>query len=518
MTENTKEELETLIRARYPISWVQTHEEERVLKIIQDVAKEQDKVPAVWTITRGMWDLKEDRCLDQTQDPVGALDFIMKNALPEGAIFVLPDYHRFLQDVVVSRKLRDLHAALKETRKSVVIISPIADIPIELQKAICVLDLNLPTAEDLAAVLDDAMEGMRMRADTDPSPNVKEFLPKLEKAYKSRDALVQAGLGLTLSEYENVIAKCLVLHDLSVKVIKGEKRQIIRKNGSLEYFDPDEGMGEIGGLDCLKEWTRKAKKRYTSKAEEYGLSKPKGVLLVGPPGTGKSLSAKAISNTLQLPLIRLDMSDTASKYYGETASNVKAALKVVNTVAPAVFWWDEVEKMFSTGAGGEGHEETMRALGTLLTDFEESTAPVLRVATCNAVQNLKPEFMQRFERIFFVDLPNPREREEIFTIHLRKVHRDPKNYDLAALAQITNGFVGREIRTIIMEALANAFDEDREMTTKDMIAEANRTTPMSSQKKDEIERMRNWAKANALPASTPDTEKSTKRKVRDLEI
>lgn len=515
---DTKEELKTLIRAKYPISWVQTHEEERVIEIVREVADEQQKVPALWTITRGLWNLKEDTSLDQTQDPVSALDAIMNFALPEGAIFVLPDYHRFLQDVVVSRKLRDLHAALKETRKSVVIVAPTADIPVELQKAITVLDLDLPTAENLATVLDEAMDGMRMRAERDQK--AKEFLPMLEKAYASRDALVQAGLGLTLSEYENVIAKCLVLRDLSVRVIKNEKKQIIRKNGSLEYFDPESGMEEIGGLACLKQWTRKAKKRYSAEAEEYGLAKPKGVLLVGPPGTGKSLSAKAVANELQLPLIRMDMSDTASKYYGETASNVKAALKVVNTVAPAVFWWDEVEKMFSTGggAGGEGHEETMRALGTLLTDFEESPAPVLRVATCNSVQNLKPEFMQRFERIFFVDLPNAHEREEIFAIHLRKVRRDPKNYDLATLALHTDGFVGREIRTIIMEALANAFDEEREMTTDDMIAEAKQTTPMSVQKKDEIERMRIWAKANALLASAPETEKGTGRKRRDLEF
>lgn len=515
---DTKNELETLIRAKYPISWVQTHEEERVVEIVSAVAEEQGKAPASWTITSGLRNLAADEAIDQTTDPVGALDAIMNYAPPEGAIFVLPDFHRFLEDVVVSRKLRDLHSALKGTRKSIVIVAPTADIPVELQKAITVLDLDLPTAEALGAVLDDAMDGMRCRADIDKK--AKKFLPALEKAYKSRDALVQAGLGLTLSEYENVIAKCLVLRDLSVKVIKAEKRQIIRKNGSLEYFDSDEGMGEIGGLACLKQWTRKAKKRYSVEAEEYGLAQPKGILLVGPPGTGKSLSAKAVSNELQLPLIRLDMSDTASKYYGETASNVKAALKVVNTVAPAVFWWDEVEKMFSTGggAGGEGHEETMRALGTLLTDFEESTAPVLRVATCNAVHNLKPEFMQRFERTFFVDLPNATERAEIFGIHLKKVHRDPENYDLATLAQITEGFVGREIRTVIMEALANAFDEDREMSSEDLIEEARRVTPMSRQKKTEIDAMRQWAKANAINASAPESENSTSRKIRDLEF
>lgn len=516
---DTKNELTTLIRAKYPIAWVQTHEEERVVEIVSAVAGEQGKVPARWTITGGLIDLKAEAVIDQTTDPVNALDVIMTYALPEGAIFVLPDFHRFLQDVVVSRKLRDLHTALKGSRKSIVIIAPTAEIPVELQKAITVLDLDLPTADALGEVLDDAIDGMRMRAARDTRV-AEEILPGLEAAYRNREALVQAGLGLTLAEFENVIAKCLVLRDLSVKVIKGEKRQIIRKNGSLEYFDSDEGMDQIGGLANLKAWTRKARKRYSAEAEAYGLAKPKGVLLVGPPGTGKSLSAKAVANELQLPLIRMDMSDTASKFYGETASNVKAALKVVNTVAPAVFWWDEVEKMFSTGggAGGEGHEETMRALSTLLTDFEESPAPVLRVATCNGVQNLKPEFMQRFERIFFVDLPNSGERKEIFAIHLRKVRRNPKNYDLATLARITEGFVGREIRTIIMEALANAFDEDREMTTADLVEEAKRITPMSVQKKTEIEAMRNWSKANALPASAPETKQDAGRKGRDIEF
>lgn len=510
---NIAQEISTLTKARYPILWVETFEERRITQIIGEVAREQGKKLLCWASTTGLRGVDNKPFgSENTEDPMNALETIWN--ISDGALVVLKDFHQYISDPLICRKLRDLHQGLKQSHVTMIITSPTTKIPLDLQKMITVLDLPLPNKEELGQILGSMISGLQTLAETDA--NAKLVMENVENrtANGGLDPITQAGLGLTLDEYENVIAKCFVQHDLSIGTIIGEKHQIIKKSGVLEYQESLEGMQSVGGLEVLKGWVRSAKKRFTKKAEEYGLEKPKGILLIGPPGTGKSLSAKVTAQELQLPLLRLDMSSIASKWYGETTVNIKHALKLAEAVSPCVFWWDEIEKMLSTGgAGQEGHEETMRALSVLLTHFEECDKPILRVATCNNPKALKPELMQRFEKIFHIDLPNKNEREEIFRIHISKVKRDPAKYDLGDLARLTNGYVGREIRTIVKEALSSAFNEDRELEHHDLTCEIDRIKPMSKQKKAEILEMRDWALVNCINASIPEIEEKKERRI-----
>lgn len=505
--EKVREELILLIKAKYPIIQIESFEEDRIISLLKSVADDTGRELYCWSITKGLIN-REKNTKGFQGDPVSVLTHIEESQSSQGAIYVLKDYHKFIEDPVITRSLRDLHSSLKGEMKTIIISTPTGIIPTELEKSITILDLPYPSKQEFSESLAGAMEELKYRSEYDDK--VDEIYPFLSEQCKTlADKIPEAGLGLTFDEYENVIYKCISKHSFDLSTITAEKKQIIRKSGVLEYFEVSDGMGDIGGLDELKTWVRKAGKRFTPEAEAYGLEKPKGILLTGPPGTGKSLSAKAIAHTLEQPLLRLDMAGLSSKYYGETGNNVKQALKLADAVAPDVLWIDEIEKMFSTGQNGEGHEETMRAMGSILTHFEESTSAVFRVATCNSPFNLKPEIMQRFEKVFFVDLPSEKERAEIFSIHLAKAGRDPKNFDIGKLSVESDGFVGREIRTIVKEALANAFDEGQELNTQHLLKEISTITPMSEQKKDEIDRLRKWAKANAIPASKQEPGKTS---------
>lgn len=540
---DVKSEITILSKAKNPLIFVESHEEIRIDRMLDEIADEQDKDIYTWTVTSGMRNRVEKSLGASEGNPLGVLSDILKIPEDTGAICVLKDYHKFIEDPVITRKLRDLHSILKGSNKTIIITTPKVVVPLELQQEVTILDLPLPTASELEAVLIASVEKVKNRrlkyeeqiqeakdeGDTDEVKRLKEDMNltiqianKLQgQLDQNRDKLVQAGLGMTEEGFENVIARCLVQNDLNVQTINNEKKQVIRKGGLLEFFESDESLSTMGGLANLKKKILSIQKRFTKEAEQFGLDRPKGILLIGPPGTGKSLGAKVIANVLQIPGLRLDMSDMVSKYYGQTANNVKAGLKLADAVAPVVFLWDEVEKMFSVGATGEGNEETMRVIGALLTHIEESTAPVLRVATCNNPKNLKPEFMQRFSHIIFVDLPKKTERKEIFAIHLKKVRRDPKKFNLNLLADASEGYVGREIRNIVQEALASAFDEGKELTNEHILAEIKKTAPMSVQKKEEIDEIRDWAKkANALNASDeePVAIPASKGQGREVEV
>ena len=532
-----KNDLELHIRAKYPLICIETHEEPRVLQIIAETAGPEnlDRSLLYWSVTRGLLDLTpnleeiasgEMKVLEGQQvlvqknrdgiyeiiltdpvpgpaDPYKVLEDIER--YPEDGLFLLADYHQFLReqnpDPSTVRKVRDLFSSLKGTRKTAILICPRLPLPGDLEKEVTFLNLPLPNRDELGATLDQAVQGIREIADAGDE-RARNALETIEPQLADRDKLVEAGAGLTNGEWENVIAKCFVSRRLETSLINQEKRQIIKKGGLLEFFETPESMASVGGLANLKEWVRKARLRFTPKAKAFGLTPPRGILLVGPPGTGKSLVAKVASHELQIPALRLDMSMIASKYYGETSNNIRKALDMADAVAPVEFWLDEVEKMFASGQGGSGgHEETMRSLGAILTHFEESTQPVFRIATCNQIQNLPPEFMARFEKVFFVDLPSAAERQEIFAIHLRQVGRDPAGFDLAALAAATERFVGREIRNLVQEALQTAFYEGVEVTTGHLITESAKVTPIFSQKEDEINALREWAAKNAEPAS-----------------
>lgn len=512
------DQLSNHIKARYPLLLLETHEEDRAIEIIEGVAKDQSKPLYVWTSTRGIALRGAARPIPDTRDAIVAIEYVQSRARPqergeqgESAIYVFLDFHAYmdpLQNPEVIRVLRDAYSVLKDSFVSIVFVSPAMKIPEELKKSITILDLPLPGVDELGQIYEDSRE---VHEKFHPGDNLFEGIGK--------DEICTAGLGLTLDEFENAVSKCIVERDFSVAAITREKSQIIRKGGLLECYDPSDGIGDVGGLANLKAWLLKTKLGFSPEAERYGLEQPKFILLYGPPGTGKSLMAKVIAKYLDLPLFRFDMANLTTSRYGETASNVKGALKLASAPAPDVLWFDEFEKMFASGQGGgdRGHEETNRARAVVLTDYEENPAKIFRIATCNSRAGLPPEFMSRFEKIFFVDLPNPAERREIFAIHLRKFGWNPSDFELERLVHETPGFVGREIRVMIKEAMRDSFcDGARPLTTEDILAVKAHMKPVSIQMKAEIDENRAWAQDNATPASsTPDT---TQKRARIIEV
>ena len=554
-------EISLRIRAKEPVLVIESFEEERVERMLAEIADGLKRELWTWTITEGLVRLDprdlepgtaEEKAAERkmgTNTPKAALEAIVGHH--KAAIFILKDFtiehavgcsSSFIEDPVTMRTLRDIHVILAETRKTIVMTTPKAVIPLPLQKIITVLDMPFPTADELGSeeldrvvkdqkkaredlqfrldiLKEDTLADAKKSGDKDQidgveaeigiiEAEIQKFdvaIPKIEQQLKeNRAKLIQAGRGLTGGEYSNVVSRCVANQDMDVNVIIREKKQIIRKSGLLEYIESDEDLASVGGNGVLKRWMMGAKKRLSEEAAKFGLDRPKGLLLIGPPGTGKSLSAKVVGNVLQVPILRLDMSQIASKWYGETSGNLSRALKLADAVAPCVLFIDELEKAMSIGGSGEGHEETMRTMATLLTHMEESRAGVFYVATCNNDVAIKPEMQARFPKIFFLDLPNKTARKEIFAIHLMKVHRDPTKFDLEALASATDGYVGREIRDIIQEALSAAFDKGEELTDKSILKAISEKVSGAQQKAAEIGAMRERLKNIALDASDPD--------------
>lgn len=495
-------ELETLIRARYPIVYVVSWEEKRVEDRLRVIARERSRKFHVWTVTQGFTSSTGLRD-NVTRDPIAALDFVLNS--PDQAIFLLKDFHSFISDYNVTRRLRDLTPALKNSFKNLVILSPILKLPPELEKEITVLDYGLPSYDDLGRLLDDIIRDVRDK------PGVEWDLKP-----EDRESVLKAAQGLTQMEAENVFAKSLVeKRKFDIDVILSEKEQIIRKSGILEYYPAQEAFNSVGGLDLLKDWMDKRTTSFTDKARDFGLPEPKGILLLGVQGCGKSLSAKAIGAQWKLPLLRLDIGKVFAGLVGASEENMRKALRVAESVAPAILWLDELEKGLSgiQSSGSTDGGTTSRVFSTFLTWLQEKTVPVFVVATANQVEALPPELLRkgRFDEIFFIDLPSKEERAEIFGIHLRKRKRDPAKYDLDKLAEATPGYSGAELEQAVVEALYDAFEKKKEkpdydLTTEDIVKAARASVPLSMTMREKIAYLRDWASTRARDASSASPE------------
>lgn len=486
-------ELETLIRARYPIIYVVSWEEKRVEEALRAITKARNKKMYQWTVTQGMVlnPLNRD---EATRDPLAALDFVMESR--DQAVFLLKDFHPFLSDTSLVRRLRDLTYALKTSYKTLVLLSPVLKLPPELEKEITVVDYALPSLEDLGRLLDSIIESVRA------NPQVQTQMTTEE-----REQVLQAALGLTATEAENVFAKSLVeRRRFDTDVILSEKEQIIRKSAILEYYRTSEAFADVGGLDLLKDWMDKRTVAFTEKARDYGLPAPKGILILGVQGCGKSLSSKAIASLWKLPLLRMDVGKIFGGIVGQSEENIRKAIRVAESTAPNIVWIDELEKGFS-GTQSSGISDggtTARVFGTFIAWLQDKTAPCFVVATANDVSALPPELLRkgRFDEIFFVDLPDEPEREEIFNIHLKKRRRDPAKFDLKALARATNGYSGAEIEQAVIAAMYDAFNQDRDITSEDILTAAKQSIPLSETMKEKIDILRLWAETRARPASS----------------
>lgn len=497
MARSIDQELETLIRARYPIIYIVSWEENRVENALRDIARDRGKRIFFWTITQGMV-LNPSHRDSATRDPIAALDFVMDSR--DQALFVLKDYHAFISDVTVTRRLRDLTSALKMSYKTLIILAPVLKLPSELEKEITVVDYGLPDAQDLDVLLENIIQSVK------DNPQINTNLSDTE-----RDQVLKAAQGLTAYEAENVFAKSLVeKHAFDVDVILSEKEQIIRKSGILEYYPFSEHIGDVGGLDLLKDWMQKRTVAFTEKARDFGLPSPRGVLLLGVQGCGKSLSAKAIGSLWRLPLLRLDVGRIFAGIVGSSEENMRKAIRVAESVAPCILWLDELEKGFS-GTQSSGISDggtTSRVFGTFLTWMQDKRAAAFVVATSNDVTALPPELLRkgRFDEIFFIDLPSIEERKQIFQIHLSKRKRDPEQFDLDRLADATPGFSGAEIEAVVVESLYDAFDSGTELTTDSLIAAAHHSVPLSMTMRERIDDLRAWSTTRARAASSAQSE------------
>ena len=498
-------EIETLIRARYPILYLVTSEELRAEEIVGEVAQRRQKKVFEWSCSTGMipagTSIQSQRSRNPaTREPLAALEQVIEQVEP--AIFVFKDFHPFLtrSNHAVIRRLKEIALHLKNSFKTIVIISPVQEIPVELEKEITVLNVPLPSREDLELLLAKIVE------------DVKQFKHiSIELDAAGRERLLQAALGLTLGEAENVFAKIIVkdqrLTGDDVGEVFAQKQQIIRKSGLLDYYAATESFDHVGGLAVLKDWLNKRSVAFSTEARDFGLPSPKGMLLLGVQGCGKSLCAKAVSSRWQLPLLRFDMGRMFGSLVGSSEENVRRAIAVAESVAPAILWVDEIDKAFagSQSSGGSDGGTAARVFGTFLTWLSEKVAPVFVVATANDISQLPPELLRkgRFDEIFFVDLPSAEERAEVFRIHLSKRGRDPENYDVAALVETSVDFSGAEIEEATISALYDAFYGREELQTAHVLSVLAETVPLARTMDEHIGRLRAWADGRARNASVP---------------
>lgn len=515
-SQKFRESLLDLLRARHPVVLVETHETERVMAAVVSIAQDptalrtQRQVLA-YSLSRGLHHPGDP---GRAQVPEDALTAAMSTPVP--TIFVFNDLHHFLGgngrevDPILVRALLDVAAAFKagDVAHTLVIVSPSLQLPTDLEKVVSVVDLPLPDTDELGEVLDAICDA-----------NAGGI--RVELTSTDRENLLQAARGLTRWEAENAFARAIagdrVLSRDDIARVVEEKRQTIRKSALLEFVPPSGTIEDVGGLDNLKRWLVTRQGSWLPQAAAWGVPAPKGILITGVPGCGKSLTAKCSSTLWGLPLLRLDVGKVFAGFVGSSEQNMREALRLAEAVAPSILWIDEIEKGFgSAGQSQSGDSGTsQRVFGTFLTWLQEKTAPVFVIATANKIDALPPEFLRkgRFDEIFFVDLPTPTEREEIWRLHLDR--RLAAGHELGTAAAPTpgllrdlvagsEGFSGAEIEQAVVSACFDAYAGRRALTVDDVRRAVVNTVPLSVTQAEQIARTREWAASRAVSASLVD--------------
>ena len=512
-----RKNLSNLVNAGFTYIYIPSYEERRVINEINNTLYKDNSVRIsrklyVWTQTNGLMNItpgNKDNNKNDTRDAVKALEEICLDNDP--ALYVFNDLHVFFggdrgthPDYLLVRKLRDIISILQSKRKTVVFLSPKLVIPCDMEKEITVLDFDLPDMEDMIRLLDDLSGGL--------NPN------QIQLTADEKNQLASSALGLTLQEAENAFCKAIVdLRGLNIKaqnIIHEEKNQVVKKTGVLEFVKSDLSIDDIGGLENLKKWLIKRKDTWTEKARMYNLPAPKGVLITGVPGCGKSLTAKAMSSIWGLPLLKLDMGKIFGGLVGSSEENMRKAISTAEAIAPSILWVDEIEKGLS-GVKSSGDSGTSaRVFGTFLTWLQEKTKPVFVIATANDISALPPELLRkgRFDEIFFVDLPTFEERKKIFELHINKRVKDSDiPHEVAATAEVLNnlasmsaGYVGAEIEQITVSALYEAYYLDRGLRESDLEKAIKETVSISTTQKEQILSLREWAENRAVLATAKE--------------
>lgn len=479
------DEFNLLVRARYPIIYIPTREEERVEAAIAQSAKAQgDRAVYTWDFVDGYQGNPNDVGFGK-RNPLQALEFVEKLPISAPAIFILRDFHRFLEDISISRKLRNLARLLKSQPKNLVLLSSQISIPDDLSEVLTVLEFPLPGGAEIKTEIERLVSATGHRLEP-----------------KTLDELVRSCQGLSIERIRRVLARAFALHGElrpeDVELILEEKRQTIRQTQILDFYPAKEDISDIGGLDNLKDWLIRRGGSFSDRARQYGLPHPKGLMLVGIQGTGKSLTAKAIAHHWHLPLLRLDVGRLFGGLVGESESRTRQMIQLAEALAPCVLWIDEIDKAFSGADGRSDSGTTSRVFGTFITWMAEKRSPVFVVATANNIQALPPEMLRkgRFDEIFFVGLPSQEERRSIFSVHLSRLRpHNLKQYDLDRLAYETPDFSGAEIEQTLIEAMHIGFSQNRDFTTDDILEAASQIVPLARTAKEQIDFLQDWAAA-----------------------
>jgi hypothetical protein len=493
--EDARKQLGLLINSDYPLVYLQTWEEVRATEILGQVANELLLPLYVWTVTEGLG-RAGGAPIYNTQEPAQALSTI--STITGNAIFLLKDFHKHLDQDVIVRKLRDLIEQFRRARRAIVISCPAMTIPIELEKDAARYVLGLPDEAELTQLVVSTVRDLLQRQRI-VNELTQDELPELVRSLR----------GLTLEEARRILTQAILeagrFDAGTTDHIRDAKSQFIKDQGVLEFLKADTGLEGVAGLTRLKQWLEKRRGALSPEAVRFGLEPPKGILITGMPGCGKSLSAKAVAREWGMQLLRFDTSNLFEKFVGESEKNLHKSLQVAEAVAPSVLWIDEIEKMFpKAGLSSEADGGlSVRIFGTFLNWMQEKKAPVFVVATSNDIAGLPPELLRkgRFDEIFFVDLPGAAERQSIFAIHLQRRKQDVAKFDLAKLASAAEGFTGAEIEQAVSSSLYSAFGQKAPLSTEMVLKEIQSTYPLSVTMKERFASLREWAQERAVMAN-----------------
>ncbi len=489
-----KENLKTLIKAQYPLIYLVSWEEERVEKSLNTLKDEiygEDGNFYSWSTTKGL--VNSGSKVDGSDDIMKAFDFAIDSS--EKTMFLIKDFHYIISEPKVIRKLKDTYAAFRNSNKTLFIISPTLKLPYELEKEVNVVDIDLPDAEETREIFEDTLRTIKNES------LVYSFTPEL------KSDCVNALLGLAAIEIELAVKRVLVNKNTVDKSIiedlLEEKVQIIRKSGTLEFIRTDVQLDGIGGLGNIKEWLNTRHLAFSNEAKEFGLDFPKGMLIMGISGCGKSLCSKAVSTAWNLPLIRLELNQVYGGAYGTPEEVFRRSIKTVEASAPCVLWIDEIEAGITRSGEKTSDSPASRIFGYFLTWMQEKQQPVFITATANQIDLLPPELLRkgRFDEIFFVTLPSREERKEIFRIHLLNRGKDPNIFDLDSLAKNTEGLSGSEIEQAVIGGLFESFSNNKELDDRELIISASSIVPLSITMREEISSLERWAADRAQKAS-----------------
>ena len=482
------DELTLLLKARYPVIFINTIEEDRVEYVIRKYIKTSlNRSIYSWDFVDGYTNNPNNEGFAK-RNPLQALELVERLTSETPAIFLLKDFNRFLTDISISRKLKNLGRILKLQPKTILIIGSDFNIPKELQDLITVVQFQLPVETEISQELTRLIDSLNIKVNSQLFEN-----------------LTQACQGLSLERIRRVLSKIIATHktidENSISILLTEKKQIISQTEILEYWSVNEKITNIGGVENLKEWLKKRKTSFSIQASNYGLPTPRGLLLVGIQGTGKSLTAKAIATEWQLPLLKLDVGKLFGGIVGESESRLRQMIEVSETLAPCILWIDEIDKAFSNNESKGDSGTSNRVLATFISWLSEKTKPVFVVATANNIDLLPLEIIRkgRFDEIFFLDLPQKDEREQIFKIHIQEFRPNSwESYDYEKLAQLSESFSGAEIKQSIIEGMYHAFYEQREFETNDICLALNQLIPLAELESNQTIKLQNWASSGRI--------------------